>query len=866
MKYSVFTISLFTFLIYWINSSAQINESGFPSAGTNFLMAKSPVYPSKKIGIRDLGDKSWDLSGYLPESFDTLRLKEPLNTKYGRRFPNANVALVTSPVQIEYLIVDSGRVFLTGLVDDFMEKKLPVLLQFKDTLLYKNPHLSIDEQYSDTSTTTFLSPYYNHPATDSIRADISYIRTGRVDASGQLITPLGKYNVEREVIFIEKIVKGYKYSVFGWTPAPEYSLNKHYTLYRWYTKDSQFPLAEAYLNNDDYIEYVKYQYDSPLRLSFSGEHVKCKGGSDGSIQMTVKGGIPDYIYEWTNGETTRDLKNMKAGTYGVKVTDNRGRKISSYYTVVEPHFELAAKLDVKHISCRGLKDGKIKLFISGGTAPYDFTWSNDSVNETMSNLPIGQINLYVVDAGGCTLRDSILITQPEKKLSVAFDEKLVSCYHGNNGSAQLFATGGTAPYHYLWADGDTCSIKMNMKAGQYPITTIDKNNCTANGTVTIKEPESALAISKKITPASCYGSSDGSIELAIGGGRAPYQYLWPDSSDNKNLKGIPAGNYTITVTDKNGCQLFDSAYVSQPTAPLKIDYNKKDVLCFGENTGEITLKVSGGTKEYSYSWYDGTNKPDLLKLKEGTYKVKVSDKNNCFESETIEILAPQKALFADFEKFDVKCKDGNDGSISLTVEGATPEYTFLWSNKSTQKDLKGLKAGKYSVLISDKNNCKLKKDYEINQPDKIIEVAVQKTDADCYGAKTGSIYLDVNGGKPGYNYEWSNNTNSQNIIEIGAGKYTVTITDAALCKVVKIIEIAEPEKLSVKADISSTDKDKENGSIKIEIKGGTQPYVILWDNGNTSNFIEKLPKGSFEVQITDSKDCNISEVFKVEEK
>jgi hypothetical protein len=866
MKLLIKILVFFSCANFVLNTYAQKYGNEFPAIGTNFIMARVPLYPAKKIGIRDLGNQTWDLSGFLPQSFDTIRLKDPMKTRYGRRFMESNVAMELSPVHIEYLVVDSGKVYLIGLVDDFIEKKLPLLLKFQDSLLYKNPHLALNEEYADTSGTLFLSPYYNHPATDSIRADITYIKTGRVDASGQLITPLGKYNVEREVIFIEKIVKGYKYSVFGWTPAPEYSLNKHYTFYRWYTKDLKLPIAEAYLNEEDYVEYITYQYDSPLRLNFTGEHVSCKGGSDGTIQMTVIGGIPDYTYEWSNGANTEDLTGLKAGTYNITVKDNRGRKFSTFYTVIEPHFELEAKLDVKNVSCRGLKDGQIKLSISGGTAPYDFKWSNDSVSETLKYLSPGLIHLYVLDASGCYLHDSIQITEPDEKLSVKFEEKPVSCHHGNDGAALILPKGGTAPYRVLWSDGDASINRQDMKAGLYKLTLYDKNNCSVESSVTINEPESPIKISTNINPVSCFGESNGSVELVVSGGKQPYYYNWQNGAEGKNLKGVTSGNYSFTVSDKNGCQVKDSVSIPQPSAALKINYVKKDVDCFGANTGQITLNVSGGSPNYNYSWSEGSSKSLLDKLKRGNYIVKVSDKNQCMATETIEIMEPEKPLNADFEKFDVKCNGGNDGSISLTVEGGTPDYKFDWSNKAVEKDISGLKAGKYSVLISDKNNCSLKKDFEISQPDKKIEIDVKTKDVACNGDKSGSISLNVKGGKPGYDYEWSNSAITPDITDAGAGKYTVTITDNVQCKVTKIIEIKEPDKLTIKPSITNPDKEKENGSIKIEISGGTKPYQVLWDNGKSVDFIEKLNAGKYEVQITDSKDCRISEVFELVEK
>ncbi|MDF1546754.1 MAG: SprB repeat-containing protein [Bacteroidales bacterium] len=862
----IIAATLFLALFRGEKCYAQYDADEFPSIGTNFVMAVSQVYPERKLNIRDLGDKVWDLSMFSPGSFDTLRLKLPKKTRYGKRFPEADVAMVITPVQLEYLTIDSGNIYLNGLIDDFMEKKLPVLLRFRDPVLYKNPHLKINEQYSDTSDTYFLSPYFHHPGTDSIKADIRYIRTGRVDAAGKLITPLGEYQVEREVIFIEKKVRGYKYSVFGWTPAPEYSLDRHFTMYRWYTKDSKLPVAEAILNQDDMVELVKYQYDSPLRLTFAGEHVNCKGGSNGMVDLEVTGGIPDYTYQWTNGATTQDLKNVKAGTYRVVVTDNRGRTISSYYTVNEPLVALQANVDVKNVSCRGKRDGRLKLNIIGGKKPYDFTWSNDSINEIITGLAPGKIYYRIIDGGGCLINDSVEITQPEKKLAVDFDTKQVSCFNGNDGKAILFAEGGTPPYRVYWFDNDTNSTRTDLSAGTHKVKVYDNNFCLEEKEITIKQPASPIRISKIIKPVNCFGGSDGKIEISISGGQAPYDYLWPDSSDNKNLPDIQAGSYELTITDKNNCVVKEIIAVPEPETAISSRIQKKDVSCFAGADGEINLEVSGGNSPFSYQWSNGQTKAALNKLKPGHYFVKITDKNNCPAFDTVEIIAPESPLTADFEKFDVKCHNGYDGAIKLIVYGGTPEYSYLWSNKVTQRDITGLKSGKYSVTITDKNLCKLKKEFEINEPAKDLEVTIEKIDVDCYGEKSGSVYLSVTGGIPDYSYIWSNGNDAPSIIGMGAGKYTVEISDSKQCKKTEIIEITEPEKIEVAAKFNLPESDKENGAITIEIKGGYKPYAILWDDGSISITHENIGAGFHEVKVTDAKDCILNQSFELKTK
>ena len=288
--------------------------------------------------------------------------------------------------------------------------------------------------------------------------------------------------------------------------------------------------------------------------------------------------------------------------------------------------------------------------------------------------------------------------------------------------------------------------------------------------------------------------------------------------------------------------------------------------CFNGNNGEIKLLVTGGTPGYDYQWQNGQVKAELKKLIQGTYTVKITDKKQCVSYDTVEITAPEQPVTIDFEKYDVKCHKGADGIIKLIVEGGTPGYSYLWSNKANQRDITGLKAGKYSVTVTDSKLCKLKRDFEITEPQARLEVESEKIEPKCYGEKSGSIYLTVKGGVPGYNYTWSNGNEEPNILGVGAGKYTVEIEDNRQCKISKIIELSEPVELIVESKITSPDLEKENGSIIINIKGGTKPYTVIWNNGRQGLEHKNISKGHHDVQVTDAKGCVVIKEFELTEK
>ncbi len=866
LKSIVFLIAvcLFSFVF---TLSAQIipGSHRFPKAGTNFIYAKVKLYPKKKLKISDLGTRNWNISAFTPESFDTIRLKEPKKTKYGKRFPDAQLAIVTNPLKIDYICMDSSKVYHIGLIGDFMEAKIPVLLHFEDSLIFLNDEKNINVIYSDNTGSKFVAPYYYKPGTDSIRADILYEYEGRIDAKGYLTTPLGKYNTLREVVFYHKRIRGYKYSVFGWTPAPEYSLDKRYVVYRWYYADNSMPLAEVYVNKQDYIEEIRYQYDSPMRLSFSAKHVSCKGGNNGFIDLSVRGGIPDYNYEWSNGATTQDLFNLKAGTYNVTVTDNKGRKISGAYTVTEPLVALNATFDVKNISCYGAKDGAVSLNINGGEEPYDFIWSNDSTDFDLSNLRPGTYTVWIKDAGGCVIKDSVAITQPQMKLQARIEKEHVSCFQGNNGRLLAVCEGGTPPYRFVWSNGDTTYAAENLKAGTYSVTITDANGCTYQTDATVKQPKSALKLSYEIQPVSCFGKSDGAFKLSAQGGKPGYIYILPDSTNGKSMRNIPSGYYNVQIIDANECIVTESIFVPQPEKALSVQHTKTDVTCFGLNNGSIKLKVSGGTAPYNYNWSNGMDKSILKKLKGGIYTVEITDKNNCIVTDTIEIIAPEKALFIDYEKTDPICHGGNTGVIKLLIEGGTSGYSILWSNKKTDSIISGLKAGKYSVTVSDKNNCKAKKDIILTEPKEPLQIDVEKMNPLCYGQKSGSIYVKASGGKAGYNFEWSNGEHAQSLIGLGAGKYTLTVNDNLGCERIKIIELKEPEQLKAEAKIINTKQGEAKGAIILTITGGTKPYKAYWENKQNTFERKNLSKGYYYVTIVDANECALNMQFEIKE-
>src|SRR5690606_25396859 len=285
---------------------------------------------------------------------------------------------------------------------------------------------------------------------------------------------------------------------------------------------------------------------------------------------------------------------------------------------------------------------------------------------------------------------------------------------------------------------------------------------------------------------SCFGNTTGSITLTVSAGTAPYNFNWSNGATTQNLLNIPAGTYSVTVTDANNCSTFLSAItIQQPAGALAASVSgMQNVNCYGQSTGAINLNVSGGTSPYSYNWSNGAVTQNLSNLSAGSYSVTVTDANNCSTTiNAIVVAEPPAVLFASVASTsNVSCNAGANGAIDLNVSGGTSPYSFNWSNGATTEDIAGLSSGSYSVTVTDANGCTYSVSEVITQPSAGLSASVSSTqNVNCFGGNNASVQLTGNGGTSPYSYNWSNGATSQNISSITAGVYTVTVTDANGC-------------------------------------------------------------------------------------
>jgi len=577
--------------------------------------------------------------------------------------------------------------------------------------------------------------------------------------------------------------------------------------------------------------------------------VSCTGQL-GIAAVNMSQGTGPYTYLWSNDSTQAAIINIFQGTYTVTVTDATG---CDYFGEVEVKDTSTLMLSalVTMPTCIVGNDGAIDLTAIGFFGPFEYAWNTGETTQDLSNLSAGTYTVTVTYAGGsCTETLSVTLTD-SSSLTLSTLVTQVVC-NGNDGAIDLSITGGTPPYNYLWAGGETTQDIVGLSAGTYSVTVADAMGCTKTASATVGQTP-GFTLSAVITTSTVCTGANGAIDLSV----APlgsYIYSWSNGFTSQDPTGLPPGNYTVTVTDGALCTSVETYTIADnPNLPMPSAV-PTPTTCDLSN-GSIDASVTGGVAPFNYLWTINATTQDISNIPSGNYILTVTGANGCTNTISVDVTNSNpsfniiEVIFA-----NNVCNGTPNGSINLTVL-PIGSYNYSWSSGAIGQSINGLISGTYGVTVSAGGSCTLTEVYFVPDQSNAPDISSSISDATCNGSD-GAIDLTVSGGTPNYTYEWSNGSLTEDLAGIPAGNYMVTVTDAAGCAQMATMTVGQISDLALSTVVTNVlCFGGSNGAIDLNATGSNGPFTYLWSNNATTQDLNGLVAGTYTVTVFDALGC-----------
>jgi PKD repeat protein len=611
----------------------------------------------------------------------------------------------------------------------------------------------------------------------------------------------------------------------------------------------------------------------------SATDVLCAGGSTGTA--SVEPAVPGHTYLWSDPATqaTPTATGLAAGPYSVTITDGFGCAATFNTTVGSVAPVSIVDLSSTDEPCLGAGGGTASVTVAGGTAPYTYVWSNGT-NGPGIIASAGNYTVTVTDANGCApATGSVTIAATGIPNVADAGDDLVGCAGTFpimlNGTVTN-ATGGS------WSGGTGIFTGSGLSAGYTPsagelaagsviltLTTTGNSTCPpAQDQVVIMLPNSFANTGISSEDAICFGTATGSASVTPAD--PGFSYLWndPAAQITPTATALGAGSYSVLITDGFGCSIELSTIVG-PTAALSIaDISSTNESCLGTGDGTATVTITGGTAPYSYSWSNGANGATII-AGAGNYTVTVTDANGCAPA-TGDITIGVSGLpnLADAGDDLVGCTNSFPIAIEATITNATGAswsggagvYLGGGTSIAYHPTTAEILAGGVTLVVTTTGNGTCPPDQDsvfIALSNSFLNSSLSVGAPRCTGSVDGTIVYAPE--LPGLTYQWSDAgaQTSATASGLGAGTYTITVTDALGCDTTLAATLLDPSALVVDTITSTpvTCSNGNDGSLMLQVVGGTPAYTVTWGNGANGVLLGNLSAGAYTATVVDANGC-----------
>ena len=671
--------------------------------------------------------------------------------------------------------------------------------------------------------------------------------------------------------------------------------------------------------------------------------VSCFNACDATVVFEAQGGVTPLSYDWDMGQTfigsgPDTAFNVCYGGHDVLVQDALGCLQNFTYIITQPDELFTQAEMVQQVQCFGFDDGMAFASATQGTPAYYFVWdsiagvsANYNTGQNIDSLTPGIHTVYVTDANGCTAYDTVTITEPTLlEVDIILDSTVYAyCDNTNSGQLCAEASGGTPNYQYLWNDvlNQTNNCAYDLQNDQYTILVMDDRNCIASASfdldsITNSMNEDSVVID--IMPVTCFGIYNGELNVSSVagglGGVGPYSYSWSGPGTytgiGANITALYFGDYSVLITDDNGCAMTVGEYLPQPDELEYTIHTAVNETCYGADNGEFWLYVEGGTGDYYYDLDEIGNftvppTPNpfanslqlvndtlITNLSFGVHSIYITDDNGCegaviFGGVWQDNVGADEIVATPLLTFDpTSCFNTNDGFAE--VDDPNSLYTYTWEvdnagvssgidiTNGANTSWSNFAPGDYWLVAHYADSasfgipyygCDAETPFTILPGNFIDDGGVSNINhVSCFGYDDGGITLNVTGTSTTFTMQWDTTyshpqgSTSDLLLNLIAGTYTVVITDADGCSLTTAYEVNQPEKLIsdiVPTHASCFGLSDAGADVTPVATSGTAGYSYLWSNGDATEDLTNVSAGTYWVTITDAQGCVFTDTVQI---